>query len=89
MRSFTLNPKFRYSKGERRAFDTLSGIKRDTNALTTDFYIGRRKPGHGRIIVIGTLKGLAVKLKKNKEPFRVMRSKQNGPWPIEFWLEKA
>lgn len=87
---FKLNPtRVKYSAGEVRAFSALSHQRRDTKKITEQYYsmVNKKVPGYGSVTVIGALRSLKRKAIRNKETFRIMNTKQNGPWPIEFWLE--
>lgn len=80
----------RYSKNERRAFQALprDGKPVSTTALTEKIYGKGKRPYYARQVVLGTMIALAGKLKANKEPMQLQKSKRQGPHPVEFWLEK-
>lgn len=46
-------------------------------------------PFNGRVIVMGTMRQLAKKLFLNGEPVRIGRSPQQGPKPLDIWVEDA
>lgn len=80
--------RIRYSPSERRAFAALRGRRRiNTKDIARSVYNGRREPRHAVTTTVGTLKSLQLKVKLNKETFRIMRSKRRGPHPVEFWIE--
>ena len=85
-----LNPRaIRYSKGEQRVFEVLpkDGTKLDTVELTDRVYGRKQRPYNARQSILGTLKSLAAKAKRNKEAFTLNKSERTGPHPIQFWIE--
>lgn len=81
----------RYSRSERNAFRFLpkDGTRIDTNTLTDKIYKSTdRRPFNDRQVVLGVMNRLARKVQLNREPFRVQRSERQGPYPVNFWIEK-
>jgi hypothetical protein len=76
-----------YSPAEREMFTLLSSQPRDSKTIAQLRYSRRQTPYHGRQIVIGVLKSLVRKTKRNREPFRIMHTKRSGPIPMSFWIE--
>lgn len=59
----------------------------DTDTLAQQYY-KRRPPRNARQSVLATMRNLADKVRRNKEPFLVKRTARRGPHPVEFWLEE-
>lgn len=90
MASSSANGKLKYSAMEQSLLALLQHVpntRLDTNDLASSHY-GRRRPRNARQSVIVTMRSLTDKVKRNKEPFIVKRSKRTGPHPIQFWIEK-
>lgn len=79
----------RYSDREIRVFAQLpkDGSPIESSEIAKKYYNGKLPP-HGQASIIGALSALTAKVIRNKEPFRIMKSKRSGPWPIKFWIEK-
>jgi hypothetical protein len=58
--------------------------------LTEKHYQKQKKPvpWNGQIAVANSVRNLAAKAMRNRERFRVRRSKKIGPHGIEAWIEK-
>lgn len=84
------NPR-KYSKSERLLFKFVpkSGAK-----ITSEELVRRRKEAENwsianpRNVVITQMRSLIEKIDGNREPFRLKKSPQLGPYPIEYWIEK-
>ena len=50
-------------------------------------YYGQEVPLNGRPILIGRLRGITAKAEHEKLPWRLRKSKRDGPNAIEFWIE--
>jgi len=49
-----------------------------------------RRPAHfQRNAVTVTMRNLMAKVRRNRESFRVRKSKRAGPRPARYWLEEA
>ena len=79
--------KHNYSPLERKVFEVLKEQPKSTVDITHEIY-GRNRPTYARQSVLVALNGLADKVKLNREPFRVKKSKRKGPHPVNFWVEK-
>lgn len=77
----------RYSSGEQRIFALLSERPVTTTKLTKRYYNGNF-PSNGQKSIISFLNYLTMKVKANKEPFVIKKSKRNGPHPIEVWIAR-
>lgn len=75
-----------YSPQERALFALLREEPRDSETISKLYYNGSM-PYHGRRIVSTTLRELVHKVERNRESFRIIRSKRSGPIPMSFWLE--
>lgn len=78
--------KVKYSKGEQASFKALSTKPRSSNDIVKVMH-GEDAPFNGRKILIVMIKSLRRKMLANKEPFKIVSSKRNGPHAMEFWLE--
>jgi hypothetical protein len=76
----------RYSPAERVLFKLLpkKGEPITSTALMEKFYKGRRVPVNGRTVMNVFLQRLHAKVKHNKEPFRVVRSRRKGIKTIDW-----
>ena len=45
------------------------------------------RPHFARHSVVSVLNTLMEKVKKNKEEFRIYKSKRKGPYPSEYWIK--
>ena len=79
--SLTNNGIERYSPSERALFTLLpkNGEPVTSTVLLKQLYNGRRMRVNARLIMNVHLKRLMNKVKHNREPFRVMRSKGSQP----------
>lgn len=84
--------RFEYTAQEREIFALLpSSIKHkvDTNQLVERLYSKNDlAPIAARNSIIARLSYLQVKVDRNREPFKINKSKRAGPHPISFWLER-
>lgn len=77
-----------YSKFERRVFTALKIEEgRSTTDITDEIYRRKDRPFNARQTVLGALVSLSKKVKANREPFAIKRSKRQGPHPVDFWIE--
>ena len=76
------NNGIRYSPAERRLFELMA---KSRNAVSSKALAQKL---HGRAIVVGTANSLIEKSRRNREPFRIQKTKRCGPHPIEYWVEK-
>jgi hypothetical protein len=92
MEKVALNPADgAYSKGERSLFSLLPA---DGTSITSHELVRRRQkreenwridyPGN---TVSTLMRSLIRKVARNKEPFKLRKSKQRGPYPTEYWIE--
>lgn len=80
--------KIRYSKSEKLLFECLAKAQQPVTTLELVAGIYRqRRPINARQSVLTIAKSLMMKVDKNKEAFRILRSEQIGPRPISFWIE--
>ena len=90
MSEISLNPTVvPYSKGEMRLFKMMP---KDGTRVTTQDLVGRKSWGgieFPRNSLNVTINSLREKVAKNKEAFKIMKTKQRGPHPIEYWIERA
>jgi len=77
-----------YSPAELRLFKLLPKDRKPISStdLMVKFYDGRRMPLHGRTAMNVSLKRLQDKLQRNKEPFRLVRTKRHGLQPIMWYV---
>jgi hypothetical protein len=85
-RDLTVN----YSRGERQLFELLP--KDGTKISSTDLTASREKRykwdiDNPRNAVSVTMTSLMQKIVRNREPFRLRKTPQRGPYPVEFWIE--
>jgi hypothetical protein len=87
---FVLTPKFRnYSRSERELFELMprNGSKISSKDLTD---LRHRKFDwdimNPRNAVAVTMHSLRIKVERNREPFSIYKTKQCGPYPVEFWI---
>lgn len=80
----------RLTELERRllALVPSDGTRATTRQLVERFYGGAPPVNAGKIVV-GRLRGIALKLPLIDHPQRIRKSKRAGPNPIEFWLADA
>ena len=74
-----------YSEHERALFAAVSEHR---GPVSTSDLIHLSRGFHKRQSILASLSTLGRKIEVNKERFRLRRSKQRGPHPIEWWLEK-
>lgn len=81
--------KVRYSPLERKAFSLLPQGNGKGSVVDSLQLAGRLfgKQMNGRQMALGLVTSLQTKARHNRELFRVCKSKRNGPWPIQFWVE--
>lgn len=79
----------KYSPGEKKIFTLLPAKQKTTSDIAIDYYGKGKVPYHGRQIVVGLLSSLQRKVRLNREPFRIMKTKRSGPIPMSFWVEKC
>jgi len=79
-----------YSVLEQRLLSLLLGRREpiDTLDLIEEFYGKGSRMANPRQSVIALVNALQRKAKRNKEPFKVLKSKRDGPHPIEFWIAR-
>lgn len=85
--------KVRYSPSERLAF---RAVPKNGKAISTievaEAIYGKNKeeqePWNKRQIAFGVMVSLGKKMRANREPFRLERTKRRGPHPILFTLRK-
>jgi hypothetical protein len=81
----------RYTIRQREVFKLLpqNGRRIDTISLADQFFRRSkyRKPIHRRISVLGLVNSLSEKVRRNKEPFRIRKTKRRGPHPVHVWVE--
>lgn len=82
--------KIDYSEGERRALEALEGSegkRLSTLDLVRKVY-GDDPPFHARHSIVGTMRSLSAKVERNRERFRVAKSKRAGSRPAVFSIER-
>lgn len=76
--------KIAYSEAEQK----LLTLARKNREVTTDDLIachyGRKVPINGRKIVVGVMRSLIEKTKKNREKFKIVKSPRKGPVSMTF-----
>lgn len=80
----------RYSPNEIDLINLLSAQRgQRVNSLTivSLHYQRRRRPAHAQRSVVSVLNSLAKKVRRNREDFRIGKTKRCGPYPIEYWME--
>jgi hypothetical protein len=89
-KSLNLNPNIiPYSKGEMMLFNMLP---KDGGRITSEQLASAKqkksefKITYPRNSIASTMKSLMMKIEKNGEPFRVLKSPQQGPHPTKFWI---
>jgi hypothetical protein len=82
--------RLRYSESERRLLELIptDGKVITTKELTEKRYADEQTPFNGGAIVLAILSHLMRKVDYNKEDFRIIKSKRNGPRPLDVWTEK-
>lgn len=80
----------RYSPSEKALFEFIpkNGQPIGTDELAKAFYKGKRAPFNSQNVVTGFLRKLEMKVKANKEAFRLRRSQRAGPHCTEVWIER-
>jgi hypothetical protein len=78
---------YKYSPTEERLLQLLprSGQRVTTKTLVERYYKDRKKPFHGYVYIGNAMRSLTVKVTKNREPFKLKRTK--GERPIQYWIE--
>jgi hypothetical protein len=78
--------KEKYSPAEQKLFRLLpkNGNAIDSGKLMDKFYGGDEMPVHGRTAMNVSLKRLMLKVQRNKEAFRIVRSERQGQQPIQW-----
>jgi hypothetical protein len=85
--AFTLRKDgIRYSPAERKLFGLLSTQQVTSKALAHRLHGTRAL--NGRATVISAAKSLIRKSQRNREPFRICKTKRAGPHPVAYWLER-
>jgi hypothetical protein len=94
-RDFTLTDKGKYKKAygtrERELFELMP---KDGSLITSIELTELRqstndwKIANPRNAVSVVMKSLARKIARNREKFRLQQTKQCGPHPIQYWIEK-
>jgi hypothetical protein len=83
------NGTINYTTGEREFFKLIPRSGKITSAeIAEKKWPKGTMPFHGRKSVIGAMTNLIEKTNRNKEPFRILKTKRRGPHPMEFWLEE-
>jgi hypothetical protein len=81
----------KYSPNEEKLFKLLpkNGKSINSTELMDKFYNGKLKsmPVNGRTSMNVSLKRLMLKVRRNGEPFAVVRSKRKGQGPIEWSVQ--
>lgn len=78
-----------YSPTETKILDHLRKVKRASTPALIEAIYGKDKPVWAAQTVVSIIRGLARKIEKNGEDFRIMQSERTPPFPYEFWLEKT
>ena len=86
--NLSADKKVKYSPIEQKVFAVLSRKQKTSTDITAAIYPKRDRPYYARQTVVGALDKLTKKALKNRESFKVMKSKRKGPHPIHFWIEK-
>jgi hypothetical protein len=78
----------KYSEKEQALLDMLSLATEPLSSThLVNAYYGNEIPVNAHKIIIDRLRQIAKKAEFYSEPFRVRKSKRQGPKPITFWLE--
>jgi hypothetical protein len=78
-----------YSKGEMMLFKMLP---KDGSRITSEQLASAKQKKsefeitYPRNSIASTMKSLMMKIEKNREPFRVVKTQQRGPHPTQFWI---
>ena len=81
------NRDVKYSPLEKRLFGQLQRSPKSTVDITEAVYPERERPFNARQSVLGALNSLSKKIRQNREPFAIKKSKRKGPHPVNFWVE--
>lgn len=79
----------KYSHSEQELLDLMP--KRGKKITTTELANLRKKRPHIQFpnnIVNSIMRNLMEKVALRGEDFRICRTPQRGPYPIEYWIEK-
>jgi hypothetical protein len=79
--------KVKYSPLEKRLFGQLQRTPKSTVDIAEAVYPVRDRPFNARQSVLGALNSLSKKIKQNREPFAVKKSRRQGPHPVNFWID--
>jgi hypothetical protein len=88
--SYTKEPVVSYSEAEVDILNLLSSGRDNARSTTelVELRYGTDAPFHALSIVRTTIASLSRKADRNKESWRVVKSKRQGPHPISYWIEK-
>lgn len=76
-----------YTPNEDRLLTILEIDKEtDTRTIASKLY-GRSPPRYAQNSVVSVLNNLTRKVRRNRERFRIRKSRRAGPHPIKFWIE--
>lgn len=81
----------RYSPNQTRLLailERLGGVAADSKKIVSLHYARRERPLHAQNSVVCVLNSLIVKVRRNREQFRVKKTERRGPYPIEYWMER-
>jgi hypothetical protein len=79
----------RYTPNEARLIEILKrGRRMSSKEIIRLHYHRRRRPRFARQSVVCVLNSLVAKVSRNREDFKILKSRRNGPHPIEYWISR-
>lgn len=82
-----INKDVKYSPLEQKLFRHLQRTPKSTIDIAEAVYPTRDRPFNARQSVLGALNSLSKKIRQNREPFAIKKSKRQGPHPVNFWID--
>jgi len=78
--------KIEYSPTEKSLLDLLppGGKAISSEELVDRHYSGDEKPFNARQSIVTTMTSLIKKVEHNREPYRIIKAKRSGPYPMEY-----
>lgn len=82
--------KVKYSPTETQLLRLLpkGGRHISSEELAKKLYRYNVSPFYARNVIVGMMRTLIIKVQKNKEPFRILKTERAGPTPTQYWIQE-
>ena len=84
-----MNSVGKYTPNEQKLLallEELGGTPTDSSIIVKRHFARRKAPRFARQSVVSVLNALVIKVQRNRETFRIHKTKRSGPHPIKYWL---